>query len=40
MVSFLGVCIETDQVLIVTEYMEGGDLMNAIRSRVVTWEKG
>ncbi len=40
MVSFLGVCIEKDQVLIVTEYMEGGDLLKAIQKKDVTWEKG
>ncbi len=39
-VSYLGVSIEKDQVLIVTEYMEGGDLLKALQRKDVTWEKG
>ena len=34
-----GACLEEDKMLLITEFMDGGDLHKAINKRQIAWDK-
>ena len=34
-----GACLEEDKMLLITEFMDGGDLHKAISKRQISWDK-